>query len=107
MKTGVNETSQVRTPSVIAVIAGVLAVLTAIAFGFQLPFRDRIKQTYTVESAFPPPGVLPDEQARRLVLESQQRALLNGVNGHMPIEKAMEVVTGRGSRAFDPLSDLP
>ncbi|MGZ5702933.1 MAG: hypothetical protein ACXWIM_18860 [Burkholderiales bacterium] len=97
------ESPQVKTTRVIAVGGVTLLVLVAIAFGFELVFKERIGQTYSVQHDFPLPGVVPNEGALRRALEAKQRAALAGEGGRIPIEKAMDDIVARGARAFDPI----
>jgi hypothetical protein len=97
------ETPHITYGRVVAVLALVLGLLTAIGFGFQLVFPERIGQTYTVQTAFPLPGVVPDERERRLATEAAQREVLKGGAGRISIDEAMNRIVARGTRAFDPL----
>ena len=101
------ESPQVRTARIIAVAGGTLLLLVAIAFGFELIFKDRIGRTAIVQTSFPLPGVVPDEAAMRLELEAKQRAALNGQGGRASIDQAMDALVARGAKAFDPLEGGP
>jgi hypothetical protein len=98
-----HEPPQVHTTRVLAIAGGTLALLVLIAFGFEALFHDRTHQTYTVQTPFPLPGVVPNERERRLALEHYQRAALNGAGGRMPIARAMDAIAAKGARAFDPV----
>lgn len=98
---------QVDTRRVLAIVAGIIVILTLIAFGFQPLFRARIGQTFTVSHPFPAPEVNLSERAQRLALEAKQRQALNGAEGRMPIEAAMKAIAARGPHAFDPVEGRP
>ena len=102
-----NERSEVRTSRIVAVAGGTLIILIAVAFGFQVVFKTRINQTYTVQKAFPLPGVVPNETELRLALEAKQRAALEGAGGRMPIDQAIDAIVARGADAYDPLEAAP
>lgn len=102
-----HESPEVRTRAVLAIVAGVLAALVAIAFGFQLLFPDRIGKAFAVRNLFPAPEVIPNERAERLALEARQRRELEGADGHMKVEDAMAAIARRGNRAFDPVGGTP
>jgi hypothetical protein len=104
---GRGESPDVGTRKVVFIVAGILAVLVLVAFGFQAIFRDRIGQTYAVRHPFPAPAVMPDEGAERLALEAKQRKDLNGAAGRLPINAAMKAVAARNDHAFDPIGDGP
>jgi hypothetical protein len=101
------ESPQVRTWRVTAIVAGILVILVAIAFGFQLLFADRIGRTGVVAHGFPAPAVIPDEGAQRRALEARQRQALDGGGGRLPIDAAMKAIAGRGQHAFDPIGAAP
>jgi hypothetical protein len=101
------ESPQVRTWRVTAIVAGILAILIVIAFGFQLLFADRIGRTATVSHDFPAPAVIPDEGAQRRALEAAQRQALDGGGGRLPIDSAMKAIAGKGPHAFDPVGGAP
>jgi len=101
------ESPQVDTRRVLAIVAGIIVVLTLIGFGFQPLFRDRIGQTFTVSHPFPAPEVSLSERAQRLALEAKQRRALNGARGRMPIAAAMKAIVARGPQAFDPIEGRP
>lgn len=88
--------------SVLAIVAGIIVILSLIAFGFQPLFRDRIGQTFVVRHGFPDPAVIPNERAERERLDAEQGRDLNGAHGRMPIEAAMKVIAAKGTHAFDP-----
>jgi hypothetical protein len=100
---GRGESPAVRTRAVVLVTLAILAVLVAVAFGFELIFRDRIGMTYVERHSLPAPGVVPDERAEREALEARQRAALGGAGGRLPIEAAMRAIAERGEYAFDPV----
>jgi hypothetical protein len=104
---GLGETPYVRTRRVIAIAAGILALLVLIAFGFQALFPHRIGQTYTVEHGFPAPAVITNERAQRLALEAKQKHDLDGADGRMPIAAAMKAIAAKGAHAFDPIDGAP
>jgi hypothetical protein len=104
---GRGESPTVRTRTVVLIMAGILAALMIVAFGFQVIFRDRIGQTYTVRHAFPPPAVIPDERAERLTLEARQKNDLAGSHRRMPIDAAMKAIAAEGNQAFDPVGGGP
>lgn len=93
--------------SIVAIVAGIIVVLLAIAFGFQPIFRDRIGQTFVARRAFPGPAVIPDERAERERLDAAQTGDLNGAHGRMPIDAAMKAVAAKGAHAFDPVGGGP
>lgn len=97
------ESPRVRATIVIAVMAGLLGLLTAVALGFTLLFPNRIGVSFVPHSTFPQPGVSTGERTQRLSLEARQRRSLAGERGRMPIEQAMRIIAARGSHAFDPL----
>lgn len=105
--TGNSESPQVNTYRVVAIVAGILLVLSLIAFGFEPLFRDRIGQTFTVHRPFPAPAVIPGERAQRLALEAKQKRDLNGAHGRMPIDAAMKAIAAKGPHAFDPVGGMP
>ena len=100
---GHGESPAVGTRAVVLTTIGILAVLLAVAFGFELIFRDRVGMTYVEQHRLPNPGVVPDERAEREALEAQQRAALAGTGGRMPIEAAMRAIAAKGEHAFDPV----
>ncbi|HWB51492.1 MAG TPA: hypothetical protein VG651_20445 [Stellaceae bacterium] len=100
---GRGESPAVGTRAVVLTVAGILVALLAVAFGFELIFRDRIGMTFVVQHNLPAPGVVPDERAAREALEARQRALLAGAGGRLPIETAMRAIAAKGEHAFDPL----
>ena len=102
-KLGKGESLEVRTRPVVLIAASLLVLLTIIAFGFMLLFSNRVGVHYAVEHKFPGPGVIPNERAERLALEARQRKTLQGANGRMPIEQAMQAIVARGPHAFDPV----
>ncbi|MGN6516786.1 MAG: hypothetical protein ACTHLR_13215 [Rhizomicrobium sp.] len=104
---GRGESPDVRTRRIVFIIAGIMALLMLIAFGFQLIFKGDIGQTYAVRHPFPAPAVIPNERAERLALEARQKKDLAGAHGRMPIDKAMNAIAAKGARAFDPLGDGP
>jgi hypothetical protein len=97
------ESPAVGTRAVVLTTLAILAVLLAIAFGFELIFRDRTGMTYVEQHPLPAPGVVPDERAERKALEAQQRAALAGSGGRLPIEAAMRAIAAKGQHAFDPV----
>lgn len=104
---GRGESPQVNTRRVLIIVAGILAFIIAVAFGFQLIFRARIGQTFTVQHDFPAPGVVPDERQERLALEARQKHDLAGAHGRMPIGQAMKAIAAKGPHAFDPVEGKP
>ncbi len=102
---GPGESPAVKTHVVVLVGAGILVALTAIAFGLELFFHDRVGMTFVDQHPLPAPGVIPDERAQRLALESKQYNELNGAGGRMPIEAAINAIVARGPHAFDPIGD--
>jgi hypothetical protein len=88
---------------VLAIVAGIIVILSAIAFGFQPMFRDRIGQSFVVRHGFPGPAVIPDERAQRERLDAEQLRDLNGAHGRMPIDAAMKAIAAKGAHAFDPV----
>ena len=104
---GRGESPAVGTRAVIFATIGILAILVAIAFGFELVFRDRIGVTYVEQHPLPGPGVRPDERTEREALEAQQRAALAGAGGRLPIEAAMRAIAGKGEHAFEPIGAAP
>jgi hypothetical protein len=104
---GRGESPHVRTHTIVFIVAGILAALIVIAFGFQAIFRDRIGQTYAIRHAFPAPAVIPDERAERLALQAKQKKDLDGAHGRMPIDAAMKAVAAKGGHAFDPAGGGP
>ena len=104
---GRGESPAVSTRAVLLTTAGILAILLAIAFGFELVFHDRIGITHVEQHHLPGPGVVPDERAEREALEARQRAALGGVGGRMPIDAAMQAIAAKGEHAFDPVGTAP
>jgi hypothetical protein len=100
---GRGESPAVKTRIVVLVASGILVALVTIAFGLELFFHDRVGMTFVAHRALPAPGVIPDERAQRLALESKQRNELNGAGGRMPIEAAISAIVARGPHAFDPI----
>lgn len=97
------ETPQVRAGSVIAAVGGIVAILLFVAIGFAMFFPGRIGKTYAVQTPFPAPQVIPDERRQRLALQAQQRRVLEGKTGRMPIEHAMQVIAAKRQRGYDPI----
>jgi hypothetical protein len=97
----------VATRAIVTTTVGILAILIAIAFGFQLIFHDRIDKTYVERHSLPSPGVVPDERARREATEERQRAALAGAGQRLPIEAAMRAIADKGEHAFDPVGVTP
>lgn len=104
---GNGETPQVHTWSVVRITAGTIIALILATFFLALAFRDRIHEIRIHPRSFPAPGVTSAEKAERLHLEAEQRKLLNGADGRMPIEKAMQAIAARGNHAFDPADSSP
>ncbi|HEX3809537.1 MAG TPA: hypothetical protein VHW02_07520 [Rhizomicrobium sp.] len=104
---GKGESPQVRTRAVVLILAGILALLVLVAFGFETIFQRDIGQTFTVRHSFPAPAVIPDERAQRLALQAAQRRQLNGAGGRMPIDRAMKAIAAKGAHAFDPVTGAP
>lgn len=100
---GRGENLQVHVRGVLTTAAGILAILSAIAFGFMLLFSNRIGVRFVPHRAFPAPAVVSYEHSQRLAIEGRQRRALAGGNGRMPIEEAMRQIVARGDRAFDPV----
>ncbi|MBV9992151.1 MAG: hypothetical protein JOZ72_12780 [Alphaproteobacteria bacterium] len=100
---GRGESPQVRASRVVAIVAGIMAVLMLVAFGFQLLFRDRIGQTYAVKHGFPEPAVIANELGERVALEAAQKRKLRA----MHIDSAMKSVAAKGPHAFDPVGGAP
>ena len=100
---GKGESLQVRARIVAWVTAGILILLCMIAFGMALFFPGRIGMRFVVRHDFPAPQVIPDERAERLSLQARGQRQLQGAGGHMPIQKAMATIAGRGPKAFDPV----
>jgi hypothetical protein len=103
---GKAESPQVANRKVVLAMAGMLLLMAAVAFGFTLLFANRIGVRFVPHlafHAFPAPAVIPDERAQRVSLEAQQRRLLAGGNGRMPIGQAMQAMAARGAQAFDPV----
>lgn len=100
---GKGESPQVRAPVVVGIIVGLIALLLLIAFGFALPFANRIGARRAPQTAFPLPGVISYEHSERLVIEARQQRALQGARGRMPIDQAMARIAGRCDRAFDPV----
>jgi len=100
---GKGESLQVRSRGVVLVTGVLLVLLMVVAFGFTLLFNNRIGVHYSVRHKFPSPAVIPDERAQRLELEARQRRALQGADGRMPIEQAMQAVVARHAHAFDPV----
>lgn len=100
---GRHEPPAVRTRSVLLITAGILVALTAIAWGLELFFAERVGVAIVYRAPFPAPGVTPDEREERAMLERKQRDLLGGAGGRMPIEQAMRAIAAKGAHAFDPI----
>ena len=101
---GKGESLQVRVPVVIGAMAGLLILMTAVAFGFLLLFPNRISVRFVPHSAFPQPAVIAQERSQRLAVEGRQRRALEGAGGRMPIDQAMRQIAARGATAFDPVA---
>ena len=104
---GRGESPAISTRAVVLAMIGILAVLAAIAFGFEPIFRDRIGITTVQQHTLPAPGVIPDERAQREALEVRQRAALDGAGGRLPIAAAMRAIADKGEHAFDPVGAAP
>lgn len=102
-KLGKGESLEVRARPVILTTAGLLILLTVVAFGFTLLFGNRVGERYAVRHEFPAPAVVPNERSQRLALEARQRKLLEGQDGRMPIGQAMQAIVAKGPHAFDPV----
>jgi hypothetical protein len=100
---GRGESPEVNTRRVLIIVAGILAFIIIIAFGFELVFRDRIGQTFIVQHPFPAPTLIAAERAQRLALEAPQKRDLQGARGRTPIDLAMKAIAAKGPHAFDPL----
>jgi hypothetical protein len=100
---GRGESPAVRTRAVVLATVGILAMLLAVAFGFELIFGDRIGMTSVEQHPLPAPGVVSDERVEREALEARQRAALDGAGGRLPIEAAMRAIASKGEHAFDPV----
>jgi hypothetical protein len=105
--TGKYESPQVAATRVVAIVSGIVVILSLIAFGFEPLFHNRIGQTYTVHRAFPTPAVIPGERAQRLALEARQQRDLSGAHGRMPIAIAMKNIAPKGPHALDPIGGPP
>lgn len=104
---GRGESPQVNTRRVLIIVAGIIAFIVIVAFGFQLIFASRVGQTFTVQHTFPAPGVIPNERQERLALEARQKRDLAGAHGRMPIGQAMKTIAAKGPHAFDPVGGQP
>lgn len=102
---GRGESPAISARAVVLTTTGILVVLVAIAFGFELIFPDRVGMTYVQQQPLPAPGVVPDERAQRAALEARQRAALAGSGGRLPIEAAMRAIADKGEHAFDPVEE--
>ena len=100
---GRGESPQVRTKRVTVIVSVILALLVAIAFGFQALFPDRIGQTFAVSRGFPAPAVIANERAERLALEARQKSKLHAIH----IEAAVKTIAAKGPHAFDPVGSAP
>lgn len=104
---GRGESPQVNTRRVLVIVAGIIAFIVIVGFGFELIFPDRIGETYSVQHSFPSPSVIATERTQRLALESRQKRDLAGAHGRIPIEAAMKAIAAKGPHAFDPIEGQP
>ena len=102
-----HEAPGVATRRAVVLVAVIISLLIAIAFGFEFIFRSRLGMAYVAVPHFPEPGVRLDESAQRQALETQQRRRLSGVDGGMPIDDAMRAIAAKGQHAFDPIGGPP
>jgi hypothetical protein len=102
-KLGKGESLQVKSRAVVLVMGGLLILIMAVALGFGLLFGNRIDVGYAMRHPFPAPAVIPNERAERLAMEARQRHILEGADGRIPIEQAMQSIVARGAHAFDPV----
>jgi len=98
------ESPQVATRAVSYITAAIVLGLVAAIGGLAVSFSETIARSKPVLAAFPEPAVRTDERAQRLSIEKMQRDRLAGKNGGMPIENAMDMIVGRGSSAYDPIT---
>lgn len=101
---GSGENLQIHARSVAIVLAAILAALAVVGFGLAVFFPERIGVSHVLAQRFPAPAVIADEHLRRLQLEARQRRALNGGDGRMPIDQAMQAIVARGDHAFDPVA---
>lgn len=100
---GRGESPQVGTRTVLVIVAGMVVILSLIAFGFQPLFRDRIGESFVARHGFPGPAVIADERGERERLDAEQLRDLHGAHGRMPIDAAMKTIAAKGAHAFDPV----
>ena len=98
------ESPQVATRLVAYIAVGLVAGVIASAGGLALSFPSTISRSKPAVAAFPQPAVRTDERAQRLGIEKTQRDRLAGKNGGIPIERAMDMIVGRGSAAYGPIA---
>jgi len=104
---GRGESPDVNTRRVLVIVAGIIAFIVVVAFGFELIFQDRIGQTFTVQHPFPAPAVTSAERTQRIALEAEQKHDLAGAHGRMAIDAAMKAIAAKGPHAFDPVGGRP
>ena len=104
---GRGESPDVNTRRVLIIVAGIVAFIVIVAFGFELIFPHRIGQSFTVQHPFPAPTVIDTERAQHLALEARQKRDLAGAHGRIPIEAAMKAIAAKGPHAFDPVGGQP
>jgi hypothetical protein len=92
---------------VAVIMAVIIGLLIAVAFGFTLIFHDRLGTAHVTVPSFPAPGVRPDEGLERQQLEARQQHRLSGADGGMPIDDAMRAIVAKGTHAFDPVGGPP
>jgi hypothetical protein len=97
-----HESPGVNTRVVLSIAGGLLLFLIVFVVVLAFLFPDLIRRQAPVFASFPAPSVTIDERAERMLLDRTQKQRLSGVNGTVPIERAMAEIAARGIAAYDP-----
>jgi hypothetical protein len=108
-----HESAGVRTRRVLLLVGGFLVFVAALMAILAMFYRDTIKSSQVVEPlrSFPGPQLQPNPQQDYTNFRQAQDAELQGTRWvdeknklvHVPIDRAMAYVAGRGASAYDPL----
>jgi len=97
------ENPGVHTRAVLSIAGGLLLFLIVFIVVLAFLFPELIRRPAPVFASFPAPSVTTDERAERVFLERTQKQRLSGINGALPIGRAMAQIAARGTAAYDPV----
>lgn len=97
------ETPDVNHRGVLFVAAGIVGFLLLVVFVLSVTLPQTIHRPLPAVANFPAPSVTTDERTQRIQLERAQNQRLAGMNGAMPIDRAMAEIAAKGAAAYDPV----